>query len=90
MIVCDFVSFLLRFHSILSYFMGNWHRRVDDERSSKGLKATLVDYRCAINDWEKFVRTVQWVLNSSRQRLGCSHTKFFGQRAHVSLGILIA
>ena len=42
------------------------------------LQALLVEYRCAVNDWEKFVRIVQWALNSShRQRLGCFPFKAF-------------
>ena len=27
------------------------------------LKALLVEYRCAVNEWEKFVPMVQWALN---------------------------
>ncbi|CAN0277268.1 unnamed protein product, partial [Scytosiphon promiscuus] len=55
------------------------------------LKALLVEYRSATNDWEKFVPMVQWALNSShRQRLGCSPYKaFFGREPTSMLAYLM-
>ena len=44
------------------------------------LKALLIEYRCAVTDWEHVVPMVQWALSSSyRARLGCSPYKaWFG------------
>ncbi|CAN0593496.1 unnamed protein product, partial [Laminaria digitata] len=55
------------------------------------LKALLVEYRCAINEWEKNLPMVQWALNSShRQRLGCSPYKgFFGREPTSMLAYLL-
>ena len=56
------------------------------------LKALLVEYRCAIHEWEKFVPMVQWALNSShRQRLGCSPFEaFFGRKPTSMLAQLVS
>lgn len=49
-------------------------------------KVLLVDYRCSVNDWERFVPMVQWALNSiQRERLECSPLEAWFGRSPTSL-----